>query len=46
MMSLLKKLLLLRSTETNGGDDNTWRLVKGLIPIPSYITDKLGFGRY
>ena len=30
-------------TETRGGDDSTVRW-KGIVPIPSYLTDKLGIG--
>lgn len=40
---LAKKAAALALTETGGGDDATIRW-KGIVPIPSYLTDKLGFG--
>ena len=38
-----KHATALALTETGGGDDTAIRW-KGIIPVPSYITDKLGFG--
>ena len=38
-----KHAAALALTETGGGDDTAIRW-KGIIPVPSYITDKLGFG--
>lgn len=38
-----KHAAALALTETGGGDDTSIRW-KGILPIPSYITDKMGFG--
>ena len=40
---LAKRAAATALTETGGGDDTTVRW-KGVIPVPSYITDKIGIG--
>lgn len=38
-----KRAAAIALTETGGGNDESIRW-KGIIPVPSYITDKIGFG--
>ena len=40
---LAKRAVATALSETEGGDDTTIRWMKG-VPIPSYITDKIGIG--